>query len=311
VRAGVVAAVTGGLRREVSTVGGVPHPLRIHVQGLGIPIGGVVFRPPRGVEGAHEAFVLLSQRLRGGALPLLRAGREHLSSPLLLLLLLLRKGVVGHLRVPLDVLRCSVGYITLVLMLVLVLMHLVLEPVVAEIPGETVADGRGARDNRVSRRRAHRGIRSPAIGALLRDLRRHSLRDSLLDVGKAAAGVVPGWVMENNLLAAAASLLGGGTGAARLMNSFRRPLAPFGRIFPHGAGADADAVDDTGDDLICLALLAIALLALAVAPSRRVPIPGAAAGDRVPRASPFVPLLRGGAAAARVALEARGGVEGS
>ena len=31
---GVVAAVTGGLRREVSTVGGVPHPLRVHVQGL-------------------------------------------------------------------------------------------------------------------------------------------------------------------------------------------------------------------------------------------------------------------------------------
>jgi len=196
-------------------------------------------------------------------------------------------------------------------MLVLVMMHLVLEPVVAEIPGETVADGRGARDNRVSSRRAHRGVGAPAIGALLRDLRRHSLRDSLLDVGKAAAGVVPGWVMENNLLAAAASLLGGGTGAARLMNSFRRPLAPFGRIFPHDADAGADAVDDTGDDLIRLALLAIALLALAVAPSRRVPIPGAAAGDRVPRASPFVPLLRGGAAAARVALEARGGVEGS
>ena len=115
--------------------------------------------------------------------------------------------------------------------------------------------------------------------------------------------------MENNLLAAAASLLGGGTGAARLMNSFRRPLAPFGRILPHGA--DADAVDDTGDDLIRLALLTVALLALAVAPSRRVPVTGAAAGDRVPRPSPFVPLLRGGAAAARVALEARGGVEGS
>jgi hypothetical protein len=199
----------------------------------------------------------------------------------------------------------------LVLVLVLVLMHLVLEPVVAEIPGESVADGRGAGDNRVSSRRAHRGIRAAAIGALLRDLRRHSLRDSLLDVGK-AGGMVPGWVMENNLLAAAASLLGGGTGAARLMNPFRRPLAPFGRILPGpDADADADAVDDTGDDLIRLALLAIALLALAVAPSRRVPIPGAAAGDRVPRASPFVPLLRGGAAAARVALEARGGVEGS
>ena len=122
--------------------------------------------------------------------------------------------------------------------------------------------------------------------------------------------MVAGWVMENNLLAAAASLLGGGTGAARLMNSFRRPLAPFGRILPHGADADADAVDDTGDDLIRLALLTVALLALAVAPSRRVPVTGAAAGDRVPRPSPFVPLLRGGAAAARVALEARVGVEG-
>ena len=232
---------------------------------------------------------------RGGRVPEARARRAlvvRLVRPVGM-----RRGlgerVVGEpLRVPLDVPRRSVpsrrsargprGALVLV--------------VVSEIPGEPVMPDAEARPRELRaanrrRRRAHRLLGAPAIGALLRDHLRRSLRDGVRDVrhqtaaegegagvGAAAAAAA---AARSNLLAAAA------------------PLPPGGRRHP-----DRHPASSLGD-LIRLPSLAVPLLAFAVPAPRGVLVPRARSLDvrRVPGAAASLSMRDGGAGDARVARE--------